>query len=215
MADDCTWANRMVFHVVDIVRFCFGEESADLDQSHARYDELANYSKEWYQKKPLSFLPIYFKGAVLAPGEGLSPATAADGTSGLFPEIWLMSDAVATGLLHYHLGMILLLAYDPRAPRLGPNRTRFFKKQTEEIKKEVTAMVGIARWNRDCQPNCPTACLGVAMAGERFDVRTEQEELMNFLKETQASSAWPTVTAQRHLSETWGWELPSIGKPHQ
>ncbi|KAI0127273.1 hypothetical protein BJ170DRAFT_624793 [Xylariales sp. AK1849] len=204
-ADDSTWANRMVFHVVDVVRFCF-EEGVDIDQSLARYDELVEYGRSWYEKKPISFCAMFYKDSpALGLPEGASPATPREGCSKIFPEIWLISEAVSTGLQHYHLAQILLIAYNPRAPRLGPNRVRFLNKQTEDIKREVLTIVGIARSNSGCHPNYATACMSIAMAGERFEHYWEQVELIKFLKESEAAYAWPTITAQRHLAEAWGW----------
>lgn len=103
--DDHTWANRIVVHCADVIRYCFG----DLDHTHAAYTHLVDYSSDWYNYKPPSFAPIYYRDP-----EG----------SSIFPEIWLLGDEIVTALQHWHLARILLSAHNPRVPRLGPGRAQ-------------------------------------------------------------------------------------------
>ncbi|EKG17942.1 hypothetical protein MPH_04799 [Macrophomina phaseolina MS6] len=103
-ASDCVWANRIVTHCADVLRYCFG----DGEQSLANYNRLLDYCDGWYMFKPPSFSPIYYREP--------------DGQSVVFPEVWLLSDAVTTGLQHYHLAKILLTAHNPKVPRLGPGQ---------------------------------------------------------------------------------------------
>ncbi|EFX00742.1 ARCA-like protein [Grosmannia clavigera kw1407] len=200
--NDCDWANRAVFHLADVLRFCYGKEQpVPLDDSLCRYDQLVAYSHRWYEKKPLSFLPLYYKDLLAD-----FSTTLNDVGSILFPEIWLTSDTVATGLQHYHLSRILLAAFDPRAPRIGPERAQFAREQDGRIRSEVRNLVGIAKSNPHCRPNFVSACMGIAMAGERFQERWQQESIMGFLEETESLCAWRTHTARERLSAAWGWD---------
>ena len=177
-----------------------------IEQSVERYDKLVAYQKKWYAKKLASFRPIFYEDEEEhAQWNGSPESEHPIFIPRLFPKIWLLSDAVAQGLLNYHLGCILLLAFDPRAPRIGPMRTKFINRQNEEIRTHVKILVGIAMGNTECSPNAVLACMGITMAGERFEESWEQHELMKFLKETETSTGWSTVTAQTHLAEAWGW----------
>lgn len=209
--DDFDWANRAVFLLADVLRFCYGKESMSPDDITAWYDRLVMYSQIWHEKKPLSLSPFYFSDPLLAParpgrpGRPDGPDVIMAGKATFFPEVWLMSDAAATGMQHYHLSRILLYAFDPRAPRIGPSRAAFAKNQDQCIREEVRILVGIAKSNPHCRPNYVSACMGIAVAGERFEERWEQDEIMEFLQETESICAWPTGTASEHLTAAWGW----------
>ncbi|KAH7156095.1 hypothetical protein EDB81DRAFT_880427 [Dactylonectria macrodidyma] len=198
-ADDCTWCHRILLHLADALAFCFPDSSITTDESVKKYEELVAYGDHWYLKKPQSFNPIYFKASSSnKPDETIKEQA-------LSPDVWLLSDTVATGLLNYHLSRILLLAFDPRTPRLGPSRIQFLKRQNQEIKQEVKTVVGVANGNAQCGPNVVLGCAGVALAGDRFETRWEQEELIRFLKKAEALYAWSTSAAQQHLMEAWSW----------
>ncbi|EFX04865.1 ARCA-like protein [Grosmannia clavigera kw1407] len=203
--DDFDWANRAVFLLADVLRFCYDKTSMSTDDTTAWHDRLSMYSQLWYEKKPSSLSPFYCGG-------GADGFDAADGTNtntttttSPFPEVWLMSDAAATGLQHYHLSRILLYAFDPRAPRIGPGRATFARQQDQAIRQQVRLLVGIAKSNPHCRPNYVSACMGITVAGDRFEDRREQEAIMDFLQETEEICAWPTGTASKHLSRAWGW----------
>ncbi|CAM1506350.1 Fc.00g059910.m01.CDS01 [Cosmosporella sp. VM-42] len=206
-ADDSTWTNRILLHIVDALKFCYGGEGTPSNRIKEWYDELVAYGEQWYEKTPPSFRPIYIKelGSHFLQSQNSYGGIGSTET-GLFPEVWLLSDAVATGILNYHLSRILLLAFNPRTPRIGPSRTGFIRRQNEDIKYHVKMLAGIAGGNADCAPNFVLACMGITMAGERFEERREQQELMNFLKKTEVEYAWSTDTAQRHLAEAWDWD---------
>lgn len=101
-SDDEAWTNRIFLHLVDTVQFCFGET-----RSPAVYDQLVSYSLTWMRSKPTSFTPVYTQKRT-------------SDTGSLFPELWFMSDFAAISSQYYHLVRILLIAYNPRTPQLGP-----------------------------------------------------------------------------------------------
>ncbi|KAM5341541.1 hypothetical protein ACJ41O_014572 [Fusarium nematophilum] len=191
-ADDGTWTNRILLHLVDTLKFCFGDEPMTPDQSVEKHAALVEYAEQWSAKKPASFNPLYEQVPL--------PKKIAS-------EIWILSDAAATGLLNYHLLRILLLSFDPNTPRVGPSRARFLRKQDAEIKEEVKTCIGLAEGNPECAPHFVLASLGVALAGDRFEEAWEQEELMRFLKKAETLHGWSTLAAQRHLSETAEMDL--------
>ncbi|RSL62010.1 hypothetical protein CEP53_004922 [Fusarium sp. AF-6] len=184
--DDGTWTNRILLHLVDTLKFCFGDEPMSPDQAMEKHNELLKYAEEWYAKKPPSFNALFLD-------EKTERKIAAD--------IWILSDAAATGLLNYHLLRILLLSFDPHTPRVGPSRARFLKQQDREIKEEVKTCIGLAEGNPECAPHFVLASLGIALAGDRFEERWEKDELMRFLKRAESLHGWSTLAAQRHLAE--------------
>jgi hypothetical protein len=114
-ASDYVWANRIVVFCADVLRYCFGDSENSTNRDNvATYNQLVEYSQEWAAYKPDSFRPIFYRHAK-GPAGG-----AGEGSSGCFPEVWLLSDSVVTGLQHYHLARILLTAHNPKVPRLGP-----------------------------------------------------------------------------------------------
>lgn len=107
-ADDFTWANRIIVHCANVIRFCFG----DGERSIPQYNRLYEYGQQWMVFKPSVFLPIFYKEA----GDGK-----------VFPEIWLLGDYSVCALQHWHLAQILLAAHNPKVPRLGPGQKSALK----------------------------------------------------------------------------------------
>lgn len=184
--DDGTWTNRILLHLVDTLKFCFGDEPMSPDQAMEKHSDLLKYAEEWYAKKPPSFNALFLD-------ENTDRRIA--------PDIWILSDAAATGLLNYHLLRILLLSFDPHTPRVGPSRARFLKQQDRDIKEEVKTCIGLAEGNPECAPHFVLASLGIALAGDGFEERWEKDELMKFLKRAESLHGWSTLAAQRHLAE--------------
>ncbi|KAF2090272.1 hypothetical protein K490DRAFT_20785, partial [Saccharata proteae CBS 121410] len=185
-AHDCIWANRIVVLCADVLRYCFG----DGEQSFTTYNKLLDYCHGWNLYKPPSFTPIFHKEA---------------DAERVFPETWLLSDATVTGMQHYHLVRILLTAHNPKIPRLGPGQKQALRKMDDDIKADVRVLCGMALSNNKTPPNFVTACMAIALAGERFEQRAEQEALMSVLLKTEFEHGWHTQTAQAHLKEAWGW----------
>jgi len=187
-ADDGTWTYRIMIHLVDALKFCLGDEPMTLEKSIRRHSQLLSYAEEWY---------------ALFYGEN-SQAQSNNKKRCIAPEIWILNDAAATGLLNYHLLRILLLSFDPHIPRLGPLRAQCLKRQDGEIKQEVKMCIGLAEGNVECAPHFLLASLGIALAGDRFQEQWEQEDLMRFLKRAETLHGWSTLTAQGHLSGNQG-----------
>ncbi|KAK4945527.1 hypothetical protein LTR66_014378 [Elasticomyces elasticus] len=186
-ADDCTWANRIVAHAADVIRYCFGEG----EHSHAHYNQLRDYCTDWFAFKPASYSPIFWQDY--------------DDDLTVFPEIWFLSDAIVTGLQHFYLAKILLSAHNPKIPKLGPGRAAALRAMDEEIRHDVKILCGMASSNLKSPPNLVTASMAIAMAGDKFARRREQEACLEILRMTERLHAWPTTTAQENLKESWGW----------
>ncbi|GAB7355561.1 hypothetical protein MBLNU459_g6035t1 [Dothideomycetes sp. NU459] len=184
-ADDGTWANRIVVHCAEVIRYCFGEES---EQSLQRYAQLYEYCEDWLRFTPQSYRPIFFSDK-----------------DRIFPEVMFLSDATVTGMQHYYLARILLSSHDPSIPKLGPRRVAALRAMDSDIKEHVRMLCGLARSNSKSPPNFVTASMAVAMAGDKFSTREEQEACISILEVCETEHGWPTTTAQNNLKEAWGW----------
>jgi hypothetical protein len=91
----------------------------------------------------------------------------------IFPEIWLLGDAVATGMQHYYLARILLTAHNPQLPRLGPASKIALRSMEEEIKSYVRIICGMALSNPRAPPNFAYVIAFVCI--EKRNLTFEQE----------------------------------------
>ncbi|KAH8432772.1 uncharacterized protein LDX57_010399 [Aspergillus melleus] len=183
-ADDNTWTNRMVLHCTDVLTYCYAGGS-DL----SRYDELWAYTLRWQSLVPSTFNPLYSR----------DPDSSANE---VFPEVWYLDDCIAR---------MLLLAFDPRVPRMGPNRKTAVEKREAEIKWNLFSLCGIARSNKTA-PALVMACMGVTMCGDRVTKRVEQEALLGILVKLEEVHAISSgmAQAQPQLREAWGWGCSTI-----
>jgi hypothetical protein len=124
----------MVVLLADIIRYCFG----DHNQRQSTYTFLRDCTLQWFSSKPASFLPVYEQSA---------------NEHTVFPELCFIADDVVTGLQHYYLAKMLLLAHDPRIPRIGPLRDSSLRAADAEILEYVRIMCGICTSNPDSPPN--------------------------------------------------------------
>ncbi|KAJ4073117.1 hypothetical protein NW761_014440 [Fusarium oxysporum] len=115
--DDKDWANLMLLHLTDIIRYCFSDNK---DTEH--YAALLKDTTIWSETKPDSFDPIY---------------TCNHPEKQVLPDIWLYSEPVAAGLQYYHLSRMLLMSHDPRLPKIGLARNRTMK----QIEVQITGLL--------------------------------------------------------------------------
>ena len=101
-ATDETWANRAFANLLGCAHFCVGDA-----KSSAAYDRLARDLALWADARPSCFAPVYHQ-------------PAGEQGAGPFPQVWFLNDAVAAASQYHHLARTLLVAYNPRVPRLGP-----------------------------------------------------------------------------------------------
>lgn len=188
-APDHIWSCRMVVICADVLRYCYDGK----DNSSADYRALADSVEQWFDSKPASFTPVF--------------SQPADTTGTLFPELWFVGEDVVTGLQHYHLSRILLAAHNPRIPRLGPGRAAALRAMDEDIKAHVRALCGICLGNPSSPPNFTSASMGIAMAGDKFTHREEQEAMLRILETCDRQHGYPTTAAVKDLKIAWGWEV--------
>ncbi|PMD35790.1 hypothetical protein L207DRAFT_94577 [Hyaloscypha variabilis F] len=187
-ASDFEWANRAVVHYADVLNCCFGPEGV----AFSRWMELKEYSEKWQEMKPSSFTPIFYRDADTRKGE-------------VFPEIWYSHACHIIGVQHHKLGQILLAIFDPKIPRVGGSRSTAIKAMEEQIKADLRELCGIGLYNRWTPPGIFTASMGIAICGDRFNVRADQEALLDVLVKTEHDHARRTTAVQNQMKEAWGW----------
>ena len=196
-ASDAVWADRLIVFCADVVQYCYGPEP----RTAARYGELRRAEKAMSDALPASFEPIYYR-------EALGPTLSEEGQGAsisIFPQIWYLSDHAVAGIQHVELARILLSVYDPHVPRLGPGHVAALARLSATLQAIVKRLCGIAVGNRRTPPGLVTACMAIAMCGEHFTRREEQEALLGVLEEMEREHAWPERRVKRDLRRAWGW----------
>lgn len=187
-ASDFEWANRAVVHYADVLNCCFGPEGVSL----SKWMELKEYNERWREMKPSSFTPIFYRDADTRKGEA-------------FPEIWYSHACHIIGVQHHKLGEILLSIFDPKIPRVGGSRSIAVRAMEKHIKQNLRELCGIGLYNRWTPPGIFTASMGIAICGDRFDLRADQEALLDVLVRTENDHARRTAAVQNQMKEAWGW----------
>ncbi|KAI1850308.1 hypothetical protein JX265_002206 [Neoarthrinium moseri] len=184
--DDYTWSNRAVVNLADVLNFCF----SDVAPSNARWVYLNEQCMRWDETHPPSFDPFFFKER-----EG----------SAAFPQIWYHSSCHVIGVQHHILAQLFLAQFDPTIPRVGTKRADAVKRMTKRIDDLVRQICGIGACNQWTPPALFTASMGIAMFGDRFDERADQEAMLDVLRKTETNHARPTKAIQQQLMRVWGW----------
>lgn len=52
----------------------------------------------------------------------------------------------------------------------------------------------------------PNGVLNFVLGGDRFTDRLEQERMFELLMIVNKENGWPTLTLQKQLKTSWGWE---------
>ena len=116
-----------------------------------------------------------------------------------------MSDIHVIGLQYLDLASILLTAYDPSIPVLGPGAAATQKRATEEMRELVIRICGIATSNPTNQPARMQAYMAISVCGERFEDATKRRSLLEVLMNLESDFGWPTKRVQHGLKNAWGW----------
>ncbi|KIN05899.1 hypothetical protein OIDMADRAFT_113285 [Oidiodendron maius Zn] len=187
-APDWAWANRAVVHCADVLNCCFGE----LGVSNIGWRDLKEYNRQWHAAKPAPFTPIYYRSPDPLKREA-------------FPEIWYFQPCHIIGIQHHLLAQIILAIFDPKLPRVGGSRSFAVKAMESEVMSSLRELCGIGLYNRWTPPGIFTASMGIALCGDRFTDRIDQEALLDVLVKTEKDHARPTAAIQLQMKESWGW----------
>ncbi|KAI1806113.1 hypothetical protein F4811DRAFT_189714 [Daldinia bambusicola] len=185
-ADDYTWSNRAIVLLADVLNLCFGNNS--LTAGH--WSALDEACQKWANTRPPSFNPFFYQERT---------------ASSAFPEIWHGSGCHVIGIQHHILAQLFLVQFDPLIPKVGTNRRAAVKQMTHRIENLVRELCGIGVCNQWTPPGMFTACMGIAMFGDQFSERSDQEALLDILRRTEADHARPTASIQQQLMRAWGW----------
>lgn len=120
----CEYANRIIVHTARCLRYCYGSQYQSVDT----WEELEAYRQQWWDGRPWYYRPIW---------RGKPHAD-------LFPNETYLNDAVVTGLQHHYMTRMLMLAHDPKIPRLGPGHMDAMQAMGEQLKAIACLICGIA-----------------------------------------------------------------------
>ncbi|KAF4834929.1 hypothetical protein CGCTS75_v002967 [Colletotrichum tropicale] len=185
-ADDFVWANRAIVHCADVLNFCFGAEAGSV----LRWGQLEMANREWKNALPPSYTPIFYRERT---------------ETEAFPEVWYQKACHIIAVQHHILAEMYLVLFNPSIPRVGGTRKAAERRLTEQIQVLLRSLCGIGMCNQGSPPAMFTACMGIAIAGDRFDERADQEALLNMLSITEKAHARPTTAVKDQLMHAWGW----------
>lgn len=194
-AEDAVWAHRAVVFCADVFEYCYGSSSQP-EGYHSRrsgierWHELQLYERQFNVALPRSFDPVYSCPADPSRGE-------------VFPEIWHLNTYHRTGTTHLELARILLAVFNPTRPRLGLGSVISHRELGRQLRGIVLRLCGIAMCNRESPPAFIEALMGISTCGEYFELRREQEALLELLRIIQEEQAYPTFKVKYALEKAW------------
>ncbi|KAF1844633.1 uncharacterized protein K460DRAFT_95343 [Cucurbitaria berberidis CBS 394.84] len=187
-ANDSIWATRTIAHLGDVSNFVFGEGRHSL----AKYNQLMDENKSWRTYRPDSFDPFFFR-------------QDPDGSSRNFPDIRFHEKSHVMGTQYNTLAHMLLIVHDPAIPQLGPAHKQARAAVDQMVQSDVRTLCGVAQSNAKFFPSKFVACFAIALVGDRFTVREDQEKLRELWYACERAHGFPPTTAIVHLEESWGW----------
>ncbi|KAJ5438634.1 uncharacterized protein N7458_009632 [Penicillium daleae] len=194
-AQDAVWAHRAVVFCADVFEYCYGSRSgSEVYHYHhsgiERWHRLQRYEQQFSMALPPSFEPMHSRPADHTRGE-------------VFPEIWHLNTYHRTGMAHLELARILLAVFDPTRPRLGPGAMTSHRELGKRLRQIVLRLCGIAMCNRKSPPAFIEALMGISTCGEYFELRREQEALLEVLRIIQEEQAYSTLKVKHALERAW------------
>jgi hypothetical protein len=144
----------------------------------------------WESYKPASFTPLYRQDP--------------DGKNGLcFPKIWYMSECHIMGILYVDLARILLTAYDPTTPRIGPASIAASRQMAAAIRDIVRRICGTAESNKHLPSALIVAHLAIEMCGQYFTDHIERNGMIHLVRHLGSKHVWPTARTVTDLQKAW------------
>ncbi|KAL5121490.1 hypothetical protein ACEQ8H_000562 [Pleosporales sp. CAS-2024a] len=187
-ATDSVWATRTIAHLGDVCNFAFGEGR----HSVARYNQLMEENTSWKTCRPDSFDPFFYRAD-------------RDGSGRRFPDIRLHEKSHVMGMQYNTLAHMLLVVHDPAIPQLGPAHKQSRAAVDKIVLQDVRILSGVALSNPKVFPGKFVACFAVALVGDRFTARDDQEILRNIWYACERSHGFPPTATMNQLEESWGW----------
>ncbi|KAF2099935.1 hypothetical protein NA57DRAFT_75437 [Rhizodiscina lignyota] len=186
-ADDWDWSRWTIAHCCEVLDFAFGPQS----NSTARFEEVMADNKRWNTAKPSTFDPYYQNNEV--------------NLFEMFPDVRYQSAWHVMGVQYHLLAHLLLIIHNPNIPSVGPARRSALQKVDAAVRSDICRMSGIGYSNSHTPAAMIVACLGIALCGDRFPNRQDQEKLHDVQIYTEKTIGWPTSTIRAQLRETWEW----------
>ncbi|KAH9867616.1 hypothetical protein IAQ61_008210 [Plenodomus lingam] len=187
-ATDSVWATRTIAHLGDVSNFVFGEGR----HSVARYNQLMEENTTWRNCRPSSFDPFFYR-------------RDRDGSGKNFPDIRFHQKSHVMGTQYNTLAHMLLAVHDPTIPQIGPARKQSREMVDRQAQDSVRTLCGVAQSNPSVFPCKFVACFAIALAGDRFTAREEQEQLRDLWFACERAHGFPPTAAIAQLEESWGW----------
>ncbi|KIX96706.1 uncharacterized protein Z520_07425 [Fonsecaea multimorphosa CBS 102226] len=184
--NDCTWAQRMIWIVAEVVSCCFGNNDADWEGLKAKIDM-------WDLRRPKSFDPILYRPRDVE-------------AKRWYPEIRLGHPWHVTGMQYYYIARLFLAIYNPSAPKVGLGYQRLRRTMDEEVLKNAEAICGISLATPLAAARI-TTCTALVACGPWFHDRPieQQELILQLLKRAEVENALPTASLAQGLKEEWNW----------
>ncbi|CAI6329320.1 unnamed protein product [Periconia digitata] len=191
-ADDSIWATRTIAHLGDVCNFAFGEQR----HSVIRYDQLMEENKSWRMQRPDSFDPFFHR-------------QDRDGSGRSFPDIRFHEKTHVMGHQYNTLAHLLLVVHNPSIPQLGPSHKHARRVVDQTVQDHVRTLCGVAMSNHKVYPGKFVACFAIALVGDRFTSRIDQECLRDLWYACERSHGFPPTTTIHQLEDSWGWNESS------
>ncbi|KAF2755896.1 hypothetical protein EJ05DRAFT_477958 [Pseudovirgaria hyperparasitica] len=201
-ADDRTWAFRIILHCMDILAFCYGNDTQDKVQSQGEWNRHMEYAKKWDALQPTHFKPMY---------EEKPPPDSP------FPLIYFHRPIQIMSAMHLHVCLILLVSHDPSLQTGYPSAgggihnlrraAQALKEVDERVRYHVRAICGIALCNMHLASAMIMSTAIVKLCGEHFigeGLQREQDSILEMLELHENKHGWPTQLVQNYLKSIWG-----------
>ena len=123
------------------------------------------------------------------------------------------------------LAHVLLVVHDPTIPQIGPSHKQSrrlvdvsgtfislvialtYGIPQKAVQEDVRALCGVALSNPKIFPCKFVACFAIALVGDRFADRADQEQLHQMLLDTEKQHGFPPTATKHQLEEAWGWNM--------
>jgi len=173
-ADDSIWATRTIAHLGDVCAFAFGEGRHSIQ----RYSQLMDENKSWKTRRPDSFDPFFYR-------------QDRDGSGRNFPDIRFHEKAHVMGMQYNTIAHMMLIVHDPTIPQLGPAHKQSRAVVDKIVQEDVRTLCGVALSNPKIFPCKFVACYAIALVGDRFPMREDQEQLRSLWYDCERSHGFP------------------------